>query len=483
VHKITQASDSAENAETNSSKKVRTHHRKYLPFHSKRLEEIDLENEEEKPAIECSMSYTLLDESGKEVATGECKGTIDKEHLTVFPKFGNILPFHLRDIIEIDAENYRIISPLFSKETLILFNLGYYFEDFLRILTNLRNEVIIKDLLMNETIRKADVNMEFVYYDETGKERQKGVGKIRLYETGIVIIPQKGEVLRVPYSDIANVSEENLNIKVSTEFGEQLLLSKLGGEFDPFLKTISDIYNELQLKAVSSLKAFFPGIDSVSLRRIASIMKEGKAARRADVERINPKVWHELEKKITSTRLNESYTFLKKLSRQEKISIGFKRGLMGDLTGEYVWFLMPIYSITEKEYGNAVAMEAAGEENGGKATYFFRIVGRRDYQNYRSLEELDKEADKFIIRINRCMLDINFRREPIYLPDERLDEPAYFKYKIAIQRIPSLRLLRSLYIGRVMHTTSDQWKSDVMDLLKFNMMTHEESAKWKKTKR
>lgn len=156
---------------------------------------------------------------------------------------------------------------------------------------------------------------------------------------------------------------------------------------------------------------------------------------------------------------------------------------MGDLTGEYMWFLMPIYDIGEKEIGNAIAMEATeatGEESSGKATYFFRIVSRKDYPNCRNLEELDKETDNFVKKINRCMLDINFRREPIYLSDERLEEPNYFKYNIAVQRIPSLRLLRNLYIGRVIHTSPEQWKSDVTDLLKFNLMTQDDFAKWKK---
>lgn len=446
-----------------------------------------MENEEEerKPEIECFMNYILLDENEKQLATGECKGTIDKEYLTVFPKFGNILPFQLRDIIGIETENYRIILPLTSKEKVILLNLGRCFEDFLRVLTNLRNEMIVKDLLMNETIRKPDVDMEFVYYDETGNERQKDIGKIRLYETGLVAIPQKGDVVRVPYSDIASVSEENHSVRLTTEFGEELVFSKMGSEFDPFLKTLSDIYDELQDKGVSSLKTLFLNVDSVSLRRIASIMREGKAAKRADIEAINPKLWRELEKKIDSTGLNESYTFLKTLAQQERICIGFKRGLMGDLTGEYMWFLMPIYNIGEKETGNAVAMEATeatGEESSGRATYFFRIASRKDYPNYRSLEELDKETDKFIKKINRCMLDINFRREPIYLPDERLDEPTYFKYKIAIQRIPSLKLLRNLYIGRVIHASPDQWKNDVIDLLRFNVMTQDDSTKWKKQK-
>jgi len=118
-----------------------------------------------------------------------------------------------------------------------------------------------------------------------------------------------------------------------------------------------------------------------------------------DIEFINPKVWNALEKKITDSGLNESYRararFSQRLgSTRERTSIGFKRGLMGDLTGEYTWFLMPIYSIGEKDYGNAVAMEAAestGEESLGKVTYFFRILSREEItQITKALKNLTK---------------------------------------------------------------------------------------------
>jgi hypothetical protein len=336
---------------------------------------------------------------------------------------------------------------------------------------------------MNETVRKPDFSMEFTCTDERGDEKQKGPAKVRLYETGMVIIPQKGEFLRVPYSDIMSVSEENYTIKVGTEQGEQFLFEKIGSEFSPLLKQFSDIYNELQTKAVSSLKALYPPIDSVSLRRVAVIMREGKAAKRADIETINPKLWQELEKKVASSGLSDSYAFLKELGRREKMAIGFKRGLMGDLTGEYIWFLVPIYGTVEKGYGNAIAMEATEatrEESTGKATYFFRMVSRRDFPTIKTPEQLDDEVDKLIKTINRGMLDINFRREPIYLPEERLDEADYVKYRIALQRIPSLQFLRNLYIGRVIHASPVQWKNDVTELLKFNITTLDDSIKWKK---
>ncbi len=466
-----------------------------------------------KPYVECPMSYLLLYENGNQASTGECKGRISKEYLTVLPKFGDILPFHFRIIKEIQAEDYRVTLSLFSKETLVLSKMGYCYEDFQRVLKGARNEVIIKDLLMNEVVKKSDVDMEFFYYDKNDNESQKGPGKIRLYETGLVVLPQNGEFLRVPYSDIIGVSEHDYSIKIDTETGGHFVFQKLGSEFDRWVKAFSEIMNELQSKAVSSAKALFPGIDSISLRKIAALMKEGKAVSRSDIEAVNSKLWQEMEKKIAEVGLNDYYTFLKELGCEEKTAVGFKRGLMGDLTGEYIWFLMPIYGTSEKEYGNAIALEAAEKagqatpsetaedpatirvaqnpttdetleagvkEGTGRATYFFRIVNREEYQNIQTPQQFDSAVDTLIKTISRGMLDINFRREPIYIPDEKLDEAAYTKYKIAIQKIPSLQILRGLYVGRIIHNSPEQWKNDVMALLRFNTATQNDLDKWEK---
>jgi len=421
------------------------------------------------------MRYALLDEAGHEIEGGDCKGSVDKEYLKLFPKIGNVLPFHLRDIVEVEAENYRIKLSMESGEEVVLSNLGYDFEDFLRVLTNMRSEVIIKDLLVDEVVRKTDIEMDFIYCDENGFERAKGAGKARLYETGLIIIPERGDVFRIPYSDILKVSESNYEVKISTELGEQLVLKRMGSEREPFAEALSSVLSELQNKAFSLTKAMFPTVDSMTLRRIANLMREGKAVSKSYVDAIDPKIWLEMERRIASVGLRETYAFLKELSRQDKIAIGFKRGLMG----EYIWYLIPIYGSKYKGYGNAVAMEAS-EDGGGKATYFFRMVGRRDYLEYESAEELDKVADQIIKKINRCMVDINFRREPIYLPDEKLEEQAYVKYRVAVRKVPSLKLLRSLYIGRVIHSSPEKWKKDVVDLLRFNVEASDDLAKWKK---
>jgi len=423
--------------------------------------------------------YSLNDKSGQQIAGGEARVRLDEESLSILPKFGEALLFPLRDILEISKKDYRIYFDLASKEKLTLFSLGYRYEDFLRVLSRLRNEILLKDMLMHETLRKTGAEAEFVYFDDGGSEKQRGKCELRLYETALVIMPEKGELVRIHYSDILEIRDVDFTLAITTDFGEKFVLSCMGRQFDPFTKTLSDAINELSLKVQSSLKELLPKSDPSVIRRAARFMKEGKAARRSDIESISPELWTELEKKVKSLGIGEEYEFLESLAQKDKMCIGLKRGLLGDLTGEYIWFLIPIYSENPNEPGNVVAMEAISGAGSGKATYFFRIVSRKDYQNY-DAEDLHREVDNFITKMNRCMLAINFRREPIYLPDERLEEPQYQKYKFAIAKIPALSGLRQLFIGRVIHRTPEQWKNDTMDLLKFNISTQDDTAKWRK---
>jgi len=426
------------------------------------------------------MNHLLVDDKGAEIEAGESVGRLEKEKVTILPKSGAALAVPYRDILDIEETDYRINLFLSSKEKLVLFYLGYHHDDFLRMLMRLRNEVLLKDMLMHETLKKKDVEAEFSYFDEDGKEKNSGECKARLYETGLVVIPLRSEIFRIPYSDILEVEEEDYALIITTDFGERLILSKMGWQLDPFKETLTTINNELQSKVLALLQELFPNENPLQLRKIAQFMKEGKAASQSDIESVNPNLWQRLEKRLESAGIKEQYDFLKSLSQQKKACIGLKRGLLGDLTGEYMWFFIPIYSTNPKEPGNAIAMEAASEESGGKATYFFRIVSRADYPRFKNIEDLHMAVDNFIKRMNRCMLDINFRREPIYLPDEQLDEPRHIRYRFAVQKLSSLRVLRSHFVGRVIHASPEQWKNDVTDLLKFNVAAQDDSVKWKR---
>jgi len=430
--------------------------------------------------MECSLRYSLRDEGGVERETGEAHARLETEQLHINPEFGETVYVSYRDVVDISEENYRLQLALTSHETLVLFSLGYRYEDFRRALYQRRNELMLNDLLITDRLQNSGVESHFVYVDEHHEAVQRGPCELRIYETSIVVLPERGAIVRVPFSYLSHIETKDYALVLHTDFGEQLTVSMLGRHFDPVKTALSNAIHELSRKTQAYLHALSPAATPTILRRVARLMKDGKAAKRTDIDAISPAFWIALEQKLTTLGLQREYAFLHSLSQPSHVCIGVKRGLMGDLTGEYLWFLMPMYSLDPKTPGNAVALEASTDEGGGKATYFFRIVSRNAYGTYTDLAALREAVDGCIQRINRCMLAINFRREPIYLSAERLDEPRYVKYKFAVQRLPSLRALRQRFIGRILHRSPEQWERDVRSLLAFNTRTQDDAVKWSK---
>jgi hypothetical protein len=227
------------------------------------------------------------------------------------------------------------------------------------------------------------------------------------------------------------------------------------------------------------VKELMPSADLPSIRKLATLMKEGRAARRSDIEAVGPGLWTQLELQLSGSDGADEYKFLKSRGQAQDICIGVKRGLKAD-EGNYLWFMAPVYDTDTSKPGNAVIMEAISAEGESRATYAFRMVSRADYPKYKSLAELQEQMGEFIKTINHALVTVNFRREPIYLTDEMLARPQFEKYRYSIARIPELRTLRSLYIGRVIHSSPEQWQADVNDLLAFNVSTTDDLKPWLK---
>jgi hypothetical protein len=431
-----------------------------------------MEEENKLPVVmECPGSYVLKDQDEQVISQGASYFLLDAEKLSVLPESGEILLVPYRDVIQTSKNNYKFEIEIVSKEKLTLFNLGYKFEDFSRNFNNLNNEVTLKDLLMNEPLLKSGVEADFRYVDENRIEKNHGQCELRIYETGMVIITEDGNITRIPYGDLSNIRVEDYRLVVSTEYGEIYSFSKMGQELDKCNKIMNEALNKLATKTQMSLKELLPAYDSSTIRKIARLMKEGRAARRMDIEAVSQGSWSELEKKLEEFGIKEEYEYLKSISQAERMCIGVKKGLMGDLTSGYIWFLAPIFSDQPSQPGNAIAMEATSADGSGRATYFFKIVEPEQYAKYNNSEELKAEVDKALKRISRHLLSVNFRREPIYLTDQQLSSPDYISYQRAVAKIPSLQELRRLFIGRVIHHSPEQWRAAVAQLLESNMKT------------
>jgi hypothetical protein len=104
----------------------------------------------------------------------------------------------------------------------------------------------------------------------------------------------------------------------------------------------------------------------------------------------------------------------------------------------FFWFFFPLP-------GNLTAWEAT--TGTGRATYLFH-TGNNLTQSVRQL--------------TRGLALINFRREPVYLPDKSLDQqPKFHRYAIGARKLPDLRALRAAYAGRAIHSSVDEWTRQV----------------------
>jgi len=460
--------------------------------------------------LDVTVNYELRDEKSNLKSDGEAKAMLDEEYLTLQVAFGEPILLSYADIVGITEGDYKIDLFLTSKEKLNLSGLGYQYEDFLFQLFKLRNELLLKYLLMEEALLEAGFEAYFTWLDSNANINQTENCEIRLYETALVVLPQKGEPIRIPYCYISQVSKADYKLTVANEFGEKFEFSRLGEKFDPFSKALSDALNRMMLRTQESIRELLPEAGSLTVRKLAAVMKDGRAAKRKDIESLFADFWRPLTQRIKESGIDAEYEFLISVAEKAKVCVGAKRGLMGNLTGSYTWLLFPLRTPESNRLSNAVALEALttqidkqenephtktehfeaeekteqtidGDQTPATkgATYFFRIMDRKEYSQAKD-EDLERELDRFTKNIERAMIDVNFRREPIFLSENQLASPKYVQYQFAIAKMPSLKILRSLFIGRVIHLSTEQWKTDVTSLLAFNTKSLDSTEKWNK---
>ncbi|MDW5563131.1 MAG: hypothetical protein SA339_07880 [Methanomassiliicoccus sp.] len=416
--------------------------------------------------MEAAARFVLTDPPGT-VTQGECKVSVEEEALVVRPGQGGARSISLRDLTGIEATGFKVLLTKFDGSKLELSMLGHRYEDTVREVHRVRNELIMKDLLMGEKLRKQGVKGEL-----RGPFRgAEGPVEIRLYDTALVLMPVRGPLTRVRYGDIRGIEARDYVLRIEMESGEQLGVGMLGRELDPLWKGISEAMAELEANVQALIKGLYPSAPGQTLMAASRLLKEGRAARRFDLEGLDPQLFAALEARLRFAGMGGEYDHLTSLGKGDMVRIGIKRSLVAS-EEDYVWFMVPLLG----NEGNAVAMEATTGPSGGRATYFFRVSSR---DRYPSLDDgaRREEAEAAMDAITAGLQEINFRRQPIYLKDEDLIAPQWARYRFSVVLLPSLRDLRDRFIGRVSHTSQEEWTAKVNELLAFNASA-KGSARW-----
>ena len=390
--------------------------------------------------------------------------------LMIKPRFGRAIYIPFVEIQKIKPANYRIAVKTSAGSDVTVSQVGPKFDALAQKLVESWGDALSRALLMHEPVTVFEARANYTL--RSGDSQLSGSCRGRIYQTSLVLLPTEDIPLRYPFSSIISAKLENYRITITSTDKETLELFRLGPLTDAFFEKLVGTQRELETSTIETIKTIIPSIKYEELYSLSAFMMEGRAAMRKDVERISSDSWRMLTNKVIESPMAEEFEYLSTISLPESTAIGLKK----TINGVYVWFLVLIKGSSEQG-GNSMIMEVTSET--GHATYLFSVMSRYDFSA--NSQDFQREGEVMIGSMNEAMIATGFRREPIYLSDDQLNSETYSKYLFSSQNLPPLKLLRKRFFARVIHTTFENWKQDLLDALTFNTNAKDEGARWSKS--
>lgn len=388
----------------------------------------------------CSLNIAEL---GKTEADGKkCLASIYTDRLILAYEERELL-FDYYDLVKLEHADYRTVMRNEENLEAEVYALGLQYENFCRDLTSAYNRCLKTYLLMDEKMTgfEAKCSVEATINGSYINSR----ADVLFSENGAVVLPEKGMPFRVPFSAVEKADESEYRIKLTLSLSESVIFSMLGREYDPFLKEMNRVNDMIVERSGEQLSFMKNVLDESTFYQLCTMMKDGKGVERSSFDRISGKAFVKFIEYIGSQDSSGRIGIILKISDSSEMLFGIKRGLMGSLTGGYIWLLSSVKN--ESSESVFIILETfKGGEDSKMATYVFDIP-KDSYQGIRTLRE-----------INNALIMINFRREPVYLTEEQLSRSADKGYRFAAKNIRGLSMLREFFSCRIIYKDTDSWK-------------------------
>ena len=389
------------------------------------------------------------------------------ESLEITQDGGSAVHLPLVDVEDVHDDNYVLRLTDHAGERYELTMLGRAYGQVVADLRKRRDAVLERDLLL-KGVRLRDSYPGKLF----GGDQPQPV-QIRMYEDLLVVVPERGLMFGVPYSFVERVDwdEELYQVHVVTDDGRDLVFGHLAKRSEEFRDELRRLLDELATRTAATLRVLLPGIDAGLLGPLSTLMRDGRAAQRWQVDAVDASIWPGLERAAAGTEeLRLAYERLRSMTVEPWAAFGVKAvktaGQEEGATAEPppadpgevtdLWYFCPLQ--VDGSPVNAVAQEVASAS--GHATYLFRLLPP---ERFRALsgDELAAAVAGSIRSLNRALLQLNFRREPIYLPEEEIAEGPHSRYRVALRKLEHLRSAREAFLGRAVHNAS--WEQQVRE--------------------
>ena len=408
-----------------------------------------------------SGKFQYLDASGAVsspvLSQGPCQFRFDKETAILTPASGLPIAFDLGDVDRAVKHDWDFELTLFTGRRIQLRQFGAAFSTMNEELVAAWRDRSVRCLLLEDMEEVAR------YSATAGLNGPGTAAEIRIYKSNIAVLPLEGPAIQWRLAEVDAVTFDEGTYTVTLESaGERLSITKLAMKTDEFRGNLEGALGDLHTHAAEALHTAFPFLDPDRLQQLLQEMPEGRSVPLAALGAINAKLPDALIAHAVDEHLRPYFDALRKRSAGDSLMTGFKfirpdeekSGAEGDQpeTEEsapcadgkeekpvlFFWFFFPLP-------GGRVAWEAT--TGSGRATYFF---------------DAPPPVDQAIAHLTRGLALVNFRREPVYLSDESLEQQQRFRrYAIGCRKLPDLRTLRAAFRGRAIHTSLEAWTAQV----------------------
>lgn len=386
-----------------------------------------------------SGKFQYLEAVGAPLDQGACQLELEEDTAIVTPSGGTPIAFDLGDVDRVVPGEWQLELALFGGHTIVLKQFGAAFSGMAgEFLAAWRDRTV--DCLLLEDLE------EIARYDGAATG---AAAELRIFRSNLAVLPHAGAPLQWRLAEIDAVRFDAAAYQIVLASGEErLVLGRLGKKTDEAVQNLTGAVDALHTQSARALHELFPFLGAEALRRLQRVMPEGRSASLSDLAEIDARLPQALIERAVDEPLRPYFDALRERAAGP-VFAGFKfLRAEDDETGVeeasplFFWFFFPLP-------GNLAAWEAT--TGTGRATYLFRTSA---------------DLAQSIRQITRGLALINFRREPVYLPDSSLEQqPKFRRYAIGARRLPELRDLRAAYSGRAIHSTLDEWLHMVNELL------------------
>jgi hypothetical protein len=444
---------------------------------------------------------------GRAPLAGACLLTFDEETLRLVAGGQPVLACDLGDIDVFAPGDHVLDLTLFTGQRLRLQQFGKPFDTLAHDLLEAYRARLVKCLLL-EDLEEVSRFTGTLRADDAGK-LFSAPAEIRIYRSNVAFLPDSARGFQWRLADVEGIEFDASTYCTTLRAGGRAASVRgLAKRTEEFRERLQAGIDEVGQRTAAVLHALVPFITPTRFGEVAGLMREGHPAPLVALDAIDQRISQGIVTSVVDATLRPYYDALLSLATKNGTFTGFKiiRPEAEDLGAA-----APGGAATENETSATVAdIGAAGdgaeggtgrpdagraeEEGAGEEQepvlhwFFFRIAppavtepmlaweatsrsGRATYLFRESVLGADGKAPSSpqdaVDRLGAGLALVNFRREPIYLPDASLDmQERYRRYAIAARRLPELRALRAAFAGRAIHSSLDAWRRQLDGLLR-----------------